>query len=133
MFSRNSSQANDFPCDISYINICCSYMYFSLWNDILNHKDILCISLFNCGSIYFFINICSNSSQLALKYLKDTEVDIDNILIMIGGFNIRDSFWNPSYLYHSSHKDTLFKIADFFHIELSKPTKFFPTRYSNNV
>jgi len=29
--------------------------------------------------------------QVALKYLKDTEVNIDNIFIIIGGFNIRDS------------------------------------------
>ena len=28
---------------------------------------------------------------MALKYLKDTEVNIDNILIMTENFNIRDS------------------------------------------
>ena len=47
---------------------------------------------FNCGFIYFLINVCSDSSQLALKYLKDTEVNIDNILIITGNLNIRDSF-----------------------------------------
>lgn len=88
---------------------------------------------FNCGFIYFLINVCSDSSQLALKYLKDTEVNIDNILIITGNLNIRDSFWNPSYLYHSFHKDTFFEITDFFHVELFKPTKFFPIRYSDNV
>ena len=53
--------------------------------------------------------------------------------VTTGSFNIRDCFWDSSYLYYSSHKDTLFKTTDSFHIELSKPTEFFPTRYSDNV
>ena len=108
IFSRNYLQADNFSCVISYINICLSYMHFSLWNDILNHKDISCISFFNYSSIYFLINVYSDLSQSALKYLKDTKVNIDNILIMIKDFNIRDSFWNPSYPYHSSYKNTFF-------------------------
>ena len=34
------------------------------------------------------MNIYSNSSHSALKYLKDTEVDICNLIIMTGDFNI---------------------------------------------
>ena len=52
---------------------------------------------------------------------------------MMEDFNIRDSFWNLNFLYHSSHRDTLFDIADSFHLELSKPAEFFPTRYSYNT
>ena len=37
------------------------------------------------------LNIYSDSSYMALKYLKDIEVNIDNVLIMAGNFNIRDS------------------------------------------
>ena len=51
---------------------------------------------------------------------------------MTSDFNIRNSFWDPNCLYHSSHKDTLFEIANSFYIELSKSTEFFPTRYSDN-
>ena len=40
------------------------------------------------------INIYSNSSQLALKYLKDTESNIHNIIIITDGFNIRDSIYH---------------------------------------
>ena len=42
--------------------------------------------------MYFLINVYSDSSQLALKYLKDTKVNINNILIITGDFNIRDNF-----------------------------------------
>ena len=69
---------------------------------------------------------------MALKYLKDTEVNISNVLIMTGDFNIRNSFWDPNFSYHSSYKDTLFEITDSFSLELSKSIKFFPTRYSDN-
>ena len=37
------------------------------------------------------MNVYLDSSQMALKYFKNTEANINNILIMIGDFNIRDS------------------------------------------
>ena len=37
------------------------------------------------------LNIYSDLSHMALKYLKNIEVNIDNIHIMAGDFNIRDS------------------------------------------
>jgi len=37
------------------------------------------------------MNIYSDSFQSALKYLKDTEANIWNILIMFGNFNIRNN------------------------------------------
>ena len=37
------------------------------------------------------INVYSNATQIALKYLKDTEANIHNVLVMAGNFNIRDS------------------------------------------
>ena len=81
----------DYPRVVTFINICISHLHFSLRNDILNHKNISCISFSNQSSIFFMINIYSDSSQLALNYLKNTEVDIPNVIIMTGDFNIRDS------------------------------------------
>jgi len=37
------------------------------------------------------MNVYSDLSHTALKYLKDTEINILNLLIIIGDFNIRDS------------------------------------------
>ena len=37
------------------------------------------------------MNVYSDSSYSALKYLKDTEANVSNMLIMTGNFNIRDS------------------------------------------
>ena len=131
-FSRNPSNSNDLPRVITYIKIRLSHLCFSLQKDIFNYRDISCISFFNCGLVYFWINIYSDLLQLALKYLKDTEVNINNVLIITGDFNIRDCSWDPNYSFHSLHKNTLIDIMDAFYLDLSVPTNHVPTRYSDN-
>jgi len=41
--------------------------------------------------MHFLLNIYSNSQQSTLKHLKDTEVNLNNVIIMIDDFNICDS------------------------------------------
>ena len=75
------------------------------------------------------MNIYSDSSHSALKYLKDIEVNIPNLLIMTSDFNIRDSIWNLYFPHHSAISDDLMIIADSFNLDLSFPTHHVPTRY----
>ena len=89
-FFRNPSSNIDLSRVSTYINSRLSYLCFSLRKDVLNHRDISYVFFFNHGSVYFLINIYSDLSQSALKYLKNTEVNINNVLIMTGDFNIRD-------------------------------------------
>ena len=79
------------------------------------------------------MNVYSDSSHSALKYLKDTEVNIDNILLMTSDFNIRDSLWNSSFPFHSSISNDLIIIADLFNLALSTPINPCPTRYSDTA
>jgi len=37
------------------------------------------------------INVYPDDYHLALKYLKNTEVNLQNVLIMAGDFNIKDN------------------------------------------
>jgi len=96
-------------------------MCFALRKNIFNHRDICCFSFFNNGDIFFMINVYSDNCQSALKYLKNTEVNIQNVLIMAGDFNIRNSDWDLSYPFHSIHTDFLLEIADSFDLKLSCP------------
>ena len=122
IFSRNLSNSQDLPRVITYINIRLSNLCFSLHKDLLDHKDISCISFFNCSSIYFMLNIYSDSSQTALKYLKNTEANFNNFLIMTGNFNIRDSSWDPLFPNHSVYSDILTDIADSLNLYISSAT-----------
>ena len=131
-FSRNTISNQDLSRVVSYINIRLSQFYFSLKNDIFNHRDISCISFFNYGSIFYLVNVYSDSSQTALKYLKDTEANTNNILIITGDLNIRNSIWDPSFLYHSTCSDPLTDITNSINLCLSRLTNPVPTRYLDN-
>ena len=131
MFGRVPMNNNNSPRVISYVNICLLPLHFLLCKDIINHRDINLISFFNDNMCFFILNVYSNSSHTALKYLKDTKVNIGNILIMTGDFNIRDWLWDPIFPHHSTISDNLFIIADSFNLSLSNPTNPCPTRYLN--
>ena len=79
------------------------------------------------------MNVYSDSSHTALKYLKDTEVNIDNIVLMTGNFNIRNSLWDSTFSFHSSLSNDLIIIMDSFNLALSTPTNPCPIRYSDTV
>ena len=53
--------------------------------------------------------------------LKNTEINLNNILIMTEDFNTRNNDQDHLYLYHSTHIDTLREIANSFNLESSMP------------
>ena len=79
------------------------------------------------------MNVYSGSSHSTLKYLMNTEVNISNLLVMTGDFNIRDSIWDPSFPHHSFISDNLMIITDSFNLELSILTNQVLTRYLDMV
>ena len=132
-FARPPVTQLDFPRVLAYINICLSSFHFSLCRDIINHRDILLISFFTNNVCSSIINIYSDASHSTLKYLKDTEMNINNLLIMTSDFNIRDQLWNSSFPHHSSISNDLFILADSFNLDLLLPTNPVLTRYSNTI
>jgi len=110
-----------------------STIVFLLRKDIINHRDISLISFSNNNVCYYILNVYSDSSHTALKYLKDTEANIDNVILIMGDFNTRDSLWDSSFPFHLSIGDDLIIIADSFNLSLSSPTNPCPTRYSDTV
>ena len=133
LFTQNSNNKNKHLRVLTYINVRLTRLCFSLRKDIINHKDINLISFFNNGSICFLINIYSDDYQSTLKYFKDTEVNLNNILIITGDFNIRDNEWDASFPYHSNYTNFLKKIANSFNLELSTPVNQVSTRYTDNI
>jgi len=132
-FARESNLVNDFPKVVIYINIRLFSLHFSLQKDIINHKDILLVLFFNNNKIFWLMNVYSDSSYSALKYLKDIEVNIHNLSIITSDFNIHDSHWDPFFPYHSTISDDLIIITDSFNLDLSISTNQVLTRYLDNV
>ena len=60
-------------------------------------------------------------------------MNISNLLIMTGDFNIRDWLWDLSFPHHLSISDNLLIIANLFNLDLLLPTNPVPTRYSDTV
>ena len=79
------------------------------------------------------LNVYSDDHQTTLKYLKNTKVNLQNILIMADDFNIRNSIWDPFYPFHLSHSNSLLQIADSLDLKLSNPIQQIPTWYSDNA
>ena len=65
------------------------------------------------------INIYSDDYQAALKYLKDTEANIYNVLVIAGDFNTRDMECDYSYPFYLSHNNSLLEITDSLDLKLS--------------
>jgi len=82
--------------------------------------------------MYFILNVYSYDYQNILKYLKDTKVNLNNILIMTEDFNIRDNNWNPSYSYYSFYTDILWEVVDSFGLELSMSINLVLICYTDN-
>ena len=107
--------------------------HFLFWKNLFDYWDINLISFICNDTWHYILNIYSDSSHSALKYLKDTEVNISQVLLMMGDFNIRDNLWDPLFPHHSSISDDLMMIADSFNLALSSPINPGPTRFSNTV
>ena len=107
-FTRDPDIMNDCLRVIIFINIRLSYFHFSFCKDVINHRDIHLTSFFNSGDIFWLMNIYSEFSYSTMRYLKDTEFNIQNLLVMTGDFNIWDCLWDPLFSHHFSISDNLF-------------------------
>jgi len=131
-FTRKLESMNNFSRVAIYVNIKLYSLRFSLCRDIINFKDIFLVSFFNNNDIFWLMNVYSDSSYSALKYLKDTEVNICNLLIMTSNFNICNNLWDSFYPYHSSISNDLLIIVKSFNLDLFFLTNHVPTRYSDH-
>ena len=131
-FAREPDTTKEYPRVAIFINIRLASFHFSFRKDIIDHRDILLASFFINSKLFWIMNVYSNSSHSAIKYLKDTEINICNLLVMTRDFNIHDSLWDPLFLHHLSISDDLIIIADSFNLNLLVPINQVPTRYSNN-
>ncbi|KAF5318583.1 hypothetical protein D9619_010815 [Psilocybe cf. subviscida] len=64
-------------------------------HDIIDHRDILVLSLFAEGQTFNFMNIYSDSEFTAIKLLADCMDSLPQFQYMGGNFNSHNSLWDP--------------------------------------
>jgi len=69
-------------------------------------------------SLNFLINVYLDEHQYVLEVLQDTPSALNNVLLMMGDFNIKDNDWDPSFPHYSLHSDDLLTIANSFGLDL---------------
>ena len=90
-FARLPSNGNDSPRVISYVNIRLKHFRFLFLKDLFYYHDFNLIYFISNDTWHYILNIYSDLSHSALKYLKDTEVNINQVILMTDDFNIRDN------------------------------------------
>jgi len=128
---QNTSQDNYARVAI-YVNKWLLRIRFALCLDIINHHDINILAFHSDYNINFIINIYSDSNQMALYFLCQNNINLDNIIIMMGDFNIRNSGWDPNVHHHSIYTDDLITIADSLGLKLLLSLNPGPTRFADN-
>ena len=61
-FSKKPTHNGNSPRVITYINIYLSFLQFSFYKNIYNHRNILLVFFSNGNSVYYMMNIYSDSS-----------------------------------------------------------------------
>jgi len=90
-FAREPDMTKECPKVTIFINIRLISFCFSFRKNIIDHRDILLASFFINSKLFWIMNVYSDSSHSAIKYLKNTEINIHNLLVMTRDFNICNS------------------------------------------
>jgi len=90
-FAREPDMTKECPRVTIFINVRLALFHFSFCKDIIDHRDILLAFFFINSKLFWIMNVYSDSSHSAIKYFKDTEVNIHNLSVMTRDFNIHDS------------------------------------------
>ena len=80
----------------------------------------------------FIINVYLDKQQNTLKYLKDTKVNLNNVLVIIESLNIKDNDWDLLYPYYLVHMNILWEVANSFGLEMLASINSVSTWYMNN-
>ena len=107
-------------------------MRFTLRLNIVNYQDINILVFHGNHNTNFMIKIYFDSNQTALYFLCQNTVNLVNIVIITGDFNIRNSDWDLLTHHYSMHTDDLITIADSLGLELFPSSNPGLTRFMNN-
>ena len=96
----------------TYVNKRRASMFPKIRTDIIDHPDMICVSLsLTDGSEAYFLNVYNDADSSALTHLSETVDRLPPLHCMAGDFNIHDPMWDSRTLSNSARADCLMDIS----------------------
>jgi hypothetical protein len=95
--------------------------------EVINHRDLLLLSLQVGGSEIFALNVYNNDRATAVSFLKKEGLVIPCLSIMAGNFNCHSMVWDLSYNFHGVAAAQLLKLTQDLELDWDSPVNPGPT------
>jgi endonuclease/exonuclease/phosphatase family metal-dependent hydrolase len=99
----------------------------SYCREIINHRDLLLLSLQVGGSEIFALNVYNDNRATAVSFLKREGLIIPRLSIMAGDFNCHSMVWDPSYDSHGVAAARLLELVQDLELDWDPPANPGPT------
>jgi endonuclease/exonuclease/phosphatase family metal-dependent hydrolase len=95
--------------------------------EIINHRDLLLLSLQVGGSEIFALNVYNDDRATAVSFLRREGLVIPRLSIMAGDFNCHSMVWDPSYDSHGVAAACLLELTQDLELDWDPPANPGPT------
>jgi endonuclease/exonuclease/phosphatase family metal-dependent hydrolase len=99
----------------------------SYHREVIDHRDLLLLSLQVGGSEIFALNIYNDNRATAVSFLKKEGLVIPHLSIMTGNFNCHSMVWDPSYDSHGAAAAWLLELIQDLELDWDPPVNAGPT------
>ncbi|CAA7270784.1 unnamed protein product [Cyclocybe aegerita] len=120
------------PRVIAYVSTRLSRYRPAMHPDIVDHRDILVLSLFSRGKVLNLMNIYSDDQHTAIEHLAARVHSLPPFIYMAGDFNCISTTWDDYEHGESSTAISLQDTASQIGLEWARPSNHGPTRISPN-
>ena len=100
--------------------------------DIIDHRDVLVISLGLRADSILLANVYSDATHTAINLLHKKVLELPRFHLMCGDFNVHSSRWDPEGPENNIYVDHLEAIAEWVGLSLSSPEVAGPTHFPYN-
>jgi len=91
---------NEAPRVLAYVHNRLTQLRPSLCQDLIDHRDILILSLFSEGRTINIMNVYSDDQHTAINLLAECVPTLPACVLMTGDFNCHSREWDPLVLHH---------------------------------
>src|SRR6188768_2871233 len=118
---------------LAYVHNRLTQLCPSLRRDLIDHRDILVLSLFSEGRTINIMNVYSDDQHTAINLLAERTPTLPACVLMTGDFNCHSREWDPSVPHHRTMAISLLDSVAKLGLELTLPVNPGPTFLSHNV